>query len=370
MRIVAAISGGVDSAVAAARLVEAGADVVGLHLRTGVEADGAAAGGARSCCGADDARDARAIADQLGIPFYVVDVREAFATVIDDFVASYAAGRTPSPCVLCNQRVKFGRLLEIARTLGAERVATGHYARVEQADNGRMRLLRSRDASKDQTYMLFRLSQAQLHAAQFPLGDTPKADVRAEARARGLGIHDKPDSQELCFLPAGGPRAFLKERAPDAFVPGAFVDGERVVGSHDGAVGYTLGQRRGLPAVGSPRYVTGVEPEAGRVTIGSREDLLGRTVDFDDVNWIDAPDAASAGLPRRVAARIRHAGAPTAGTLQATNIGSLQVQFDEPVFAPAPGQALVAYVDDAVLCGGTIEPSREMGRSDDRATRG
>ena len=356
MRIVAAISGGVDSAVAAARLVEAGADVIGLHLRTGVEAEGAAAGGARSCCGADDARDARAVADALVIPFYVVDVREAFATVIEDFVAAYAAGRTPSPCVLCNQRVKFGRLVEIAQGLGAGVVATGHYARTEAGPEGRQRLLRSADASKDQTYMLFRLSQEQLGAARFPLGDTAKGDVRAEARRRGLLIHDKPDSQELCFTPQG-PRVFLKERAPEVFVPGPFVDGEREVGTHDGAVGYTIGQRRGLPAVGTPRYVTDVDPAAGRVVMGSREDLLDRTVRFGDVNWIEVPDAEAAGLPRRVQARIRHAGDPSPGTLQMTNTGELAVVFDEPVFAPAPGQALVAYVDDAVLCGGTIERS-------------
>lgn len=355
MRIVAAISGGVDSAVAAARLVRAGEDVIGLHLRTGVEAEGAAAGGARSCCGADDARDARAIADHLDIPFYVVDVREAFATVIEDFVASYAAGRTPSPCTLCNQRVKFGRLVEIAQDLGAATIATGHYARVEDAADGRRRLLVGRDPSKDQSYMLYRLSQAQLRVARFPLGDTPKADVRDEARRHGFAIHDKPDSQELCFVPASGHRGFLRERAPEAFVPGTFVDGDVDVGAHDGAVGFTLGQRRGLPAVGSPRYVTQVEPSAGRVTLGTRNDVMKRTVCFDDVNWIDVPDAAQADLPRRVDARVRH-GRSSAGTLHRTEDG-LAVTFDEDVFAPAPGQALVAYVGDAVLCGGTISSS-------------
>ena len=356
MRIVAAISGGVDSAVATARLVQAGQDVVGLHLRTGVEAEGAAAGGARSCCGADDARDARAIADHLGIPFYVVDVREAFATVIEDFVATYAAGRTPSPCTLCNQRVKFGRLVELARDLGADTIATGHYARLEDGPDGRRRLLCGRDPHKDQSYMLYRLSQAQLRAARFPLGDSPKADVREEARQHGFAIHDKPDSQELCFVPAHGHRAFLRERAPEAFVPGAFVDGDVEVGAHDGAVGFTLGQRRGLPAVGTPRYVTEVDPKAGRVVLGTRDDAMKHTVYFDDINWIDVIDGDAAGSPRRVAARVRH-GRSSPGTLCRTQEGAWAVTFDEPVFAPAPGQALVAYVDDAVLCGGTITSS-------------
>ena len=357
MRVVAAISGGVDSAVAAARLCDAGADVIGLHLRTGVEADAAAAGGARSCCGADDARDARAVAQHLDIPFYVVDVREAFATVIDDFVREYAAGRTPSPCVLCNQRVKFGRLLEIARSLGAEAVGTGHYARTAVGPHGRHRLLRSIDDAKDQTYMLYRLSQAQLAAARFPLGDSPKGDVRAEAKARGLAVHAKPDSQELCFLPPGGPRAFLRERVPEAFVPGSFVDRDVPVGSHDGAIGYTLGQRRGLPAVGRPRYVTGVDPAAGRVSMGDRADLLHHIVPFDDVHWVDVPGADAADLPQRITARIRHAGPPAAGMLQ-KDADRVAVVFDAPVFAPAPGQALVAYDGDAVLCGGTIVPPR------------
>jgi tRNA-specific 2-thiouridylase len=354
MRILAAISGGVDSAVAAARLVARGADVVGVHLRTGVESDGESAGGARSCCGADDARDARAVASRLGIPFYVVDVQEAFGGIVDAFVSAYAAGRTPIPCVDCNKSVKFGRLREIARGLGAGVVATGHYARLERAPSGRVRLLRAADERKDQTYMLHQLDQEQLASAMFPIGDTRKGEVRAEAGRLGFAVAGKPDSQELCFVPAAGHRAFLRERDPDSFVPGAFEDEEgRAVAAHEGAMGFTIGQRRGLPAVGEARYVKDVEPRTGRVTIAPRAALMRRTVLVRDVNWIDrAPPPAGTRLA--VAARHRHAAALRRAQLVAAEGGAVRVAFDEPVFALTPGQALVAYAGDAVLCGGTI----------------
>jgi len=354
MRVLAAISGGVDSAVAAARLQREGADVVGVHLRTGVEGDGEAAGGARSCCGADDARDARGVAARLGIPFYVVDVREAFAGVVAEFVSEYAAGRTPIPCVRCNTDVKFGRLREIASGLGAEAVATGHYARTERGDDGRWRLLRAADERKDQTYMLFQLDQEQLAAARFPLGATAKDEVRAEARALGFAVADKPDSQELCFVSSAGHRAFLASRAPDQVVPGAFVDPEgREVGRHAGALGFTRGQRKGLPALGEPRYVSNVEPEAGRVTIAPRGSLMQTDVRAGDVNWIACPPPA-AGSGFEALARHRHAAPLRPARLTALADGGLAVHFRDPVFALTAGQALVAYEGERVLCGGTI----------------
>lgn len=357
MRTLMAISGGVDSAVAAARLVAAGEDVVGVHLRTGVESDGEAAGGARSCCGADDARDARAVAALLDIPFYVVDVQEQFQAIIGDFVASYAAGRTPIPCVACNSDVKFGRLREIAAGFEADVVATGHYARTARGEDGRWRLLRAVDERKDQTYMLHQLDQAQLAAARFPLGDSPKEDVRAEARALGLAVADKPDSQELCFVPASGHKGFLAAKAPEHVVPGTFTDEEgRTVGEHQGALGFTIGQRKGLPAVGEPRYVKRVDPAAGRVEIAPRAGLLERTCTVEGVNWIDRP-APPAGTVLEVEVRHRHAVVLRPARLEVRGPRSLRVDWPEPVFALTPGQALVAYAGDAVLCGGTIEPA-------------
>ncbi|MDJ0974295.1 MAG: tRNA 2-thiouridine(34) synthase MnmA [Planctomycetota bacterium] len=372
MRVLCALSGGVDSAVAAARLVRDGHDVVGVHLRTGVEADGQAAGGTRSCCGADDARDARQVAAALDIPFYVVDVADAFRAVTDDFVAAYASGATPNPCVICNKEVKFGRLVEIARGLGAAAVATGHYARLETRADGRVRLRRAVDASKDQSYVLYPLSQAQLAAARFPLGDTPKEDIRREAEALDLHVAGKRDSQDLCFVPDGDYRRYLAEHAPDVLVPGEVVDETgRVVGTHDGAAGYTIGQRRRLPAMGTPHYVKAVDAEAGRVTIAGRDALEKRVVGVVNVNWVDC-DAPEPGASFAVHARIRHAGAAEAGTLRVLPHGQVEVHFDAPVFAPARGQALVAYVEnDVVLCGGTILAARdEVPASDEATARG
>jgi tRNA-specific 2-thiouridylase len=354
MRILAALSGGVDSAVAAARLVDQGADVVGVHLRTGVEADGQAAAGHRSCCGADDARDARAVAARLGVPFYVVDVRDAFGRVLDAFVGAYAGGLTPNPCIDCNRHVKLGRLRDIAAGLGAEAVATGHYARREVTATGRVRLMRPADLRKDQTYVLYALSQEQLRAARFPLADATKDDVRREAAARGLPVAAKPDSQELCFVPSGDYRAWLREHAPGVLVPGEVVDEDgRTVGRHDGAAGFTVGQRRGLPATGRARYVAAVDAPEGRVTVAPREGLLRRRVRVEALNWVDLDDPGT-GTAFEVEARIRHAAPLQAGTLAVTGAGTAEVAFRDPVFAPAPGQALVAYRDGAVLCGGVI----------------
>lgn len=355
--MLAAISGGVDSAVAAARLVDAGHDVVGVHLRTGVLADAAAAGGARSCCGLDDARDARQVAATLGIPFYVVDVQEAFRSVVEDFKDAYLAGRTPMPCVLCNRDVKFGRLLEVADELGASHLATGHYARSAPGAGGRMRLLVARDRDKDQTYMLFRVGEAERRRALFPIGDSLKADVRAEAARRGLAVAQKPDSQELCFLPpTGGPRAFLQREVPAAVVAGVFHEDGREVGRHDGALGFTIGQRQGLPARGERRYVRSLDVKRGVVEIAPRDALLESVVVGTDAAWVDVPNAAALAGPVRVDARIRHAGSAVPAWLEARGPDAFALAFDEPVFAPAPGQAVVAWVGDAVLVGGAIAP--------------
>jgi tRNA-specific 2-thiouridylase len=303
----------------------------------------------------------------------VVDVREAFAGVVDAFVAAYAAGRTPNPCVACNRDVKFGRLREIATALGCEAVATGHYARLAGGPDGRRRLLRAVDRRKDQTYVLHPLDQPRLAAARFPLGDTTKEAVRAEARALGLPVADKRDSQDLCFVPGGDVAAFLGRRAPEALVPGDVVDEDgRALGRHGGAAAFTIGQRRGLPAAGRARYVARVEPAGGRVEVAGRRALERDVIEVRDVNWIDvAPPAPGATFV--VEAQVRHAAPATSARLQVGASGGVRVTFDAPVFAPAPGQALVAWVGEAVLCGGTIERGEGSAAPDgaeSAATRG
>jgi tRNA-specific 2-thiouridylase len=250
--------------------------------------------------------------------------------------------------------VKLGRLDEVARGLGAEAVATGHYARVERAPHGRLRLRRAADLRKDQTYVLHALAQEQLARACFPLAALTKDEVRREAARRGLPVAAKPDSQELCFVPDGDLRGYLARTPQGRGLPGAFVEASGAeVGRHEGAAGFTRGQRRGLPAVGRPRYVTGVEPEAGLVRLGEREDLLDLGVEVSGLNWVEESEPP-AGTRCEVSVQVRHAQAPVPASLEATGGGSARVIFGEPVFAAAPGQALVAYVDDAVLCGGPI----------------
>lgn len=363
MRIVAALSGGVDSAVAAARLVAEGHDVVGVHYRTGVEVeDSCAPVRSRSCCGADDARDARAVAARLGIPCYVIDVSEAFRReVIDPFVREFGRGRTPNPCVACNDRVKFGRLADLARGYGAEAVATGHYARVDRDARGRPRLLRGVDPRKDQSYVLAGLSRDQLAFARFPLGGSTKAEVRAEARALGLPVAEKPDSQEICFVPDGNHRGFLARESPGLARGGDVVDESgRVVGRHDGAAGFTLGQRRGVRvAAGQPAYVTEVDPARNLVRIGPREACSRTVLEVSPVNWLDAdPAEVAPGAAFEVVASVRRTGPSEPAVLTVLGPGRVEVRFPAPVFAPAPGQAFAAWRDEVVLLGGTIDVVR------------
>lgn len=362
MRVLCALSGGVDSAVAAHRLKRDGADVVAVHYRTGATADDKASPAAsRSCCGVDDARDARAVAARLEIPFYVVDVSEAFGrAVLDAFVAAHAAGRTPNPCIECNRSVKFGRLREMATQLGADAVATGHYARTAPRPGGGTRLLRAADPRKDQTYVLYGLDQAQLAMARFPLGESLKEDVRDEARALGLRVADKPDSQELCFVPGGDHRAVLAERAPGLLSDGPIVDGVgRALGRHGGAAGFTIGQRRGLGVSSTePLYVSSIDTATNVVVAGPRRDVQRRVVRTEPLHFTDIDPARDATTERfRVEVRIRHAMAPVPAWLDVLPDGRGRVEFDEPVFGPAPGQALVAYRDGAVLAGAPIVSS-------------
>jgi tRNA-specific 2-thiouridylase len=368
LRILACMSGGVDSSVAAARLVREGHEVIGLFLSgaggAGPDAPPPAVDRApRGCCSARDAADAAAVADRLGIPFHSGDFSEGFEGLVEGFVAEYLRGRTPNPCVLCNRDLKFGRAREWAAALGCDAVATGHYARVGRRD-GRWALLRGADAAKDQSYVLFPLSQDALAGAVFPLGELRKEEVRAEARALGLAVADKPDSQEICFVPGGDYRDLVRERAGERLQPGRFrgEDGEDL-GAHGGAALFTPGQRRGLPATGRgrPLYVTGIDAGTGTVTLGDPGGLLARSVEVAGWNPVAARVPAPGDPPVEGFAKVRRSHEPQRASATASGDGRITVAFAEPVRAPAPGQALVLYdAEGAVLGGGWIEAATRV----------
>jgi tRNA-specific 2-thiouridylase len=349
MRVLAALSGGVDSAVAAARAVDAGHDVTAVHLALS-KSPASHRTGARGCCSLEDSRDARRAADVLGVPFYVWDVAERFgADVVDDFVAEYAAGRTPNPCIRCNERVKFAAVLDRALALGFDAVCTGHYARVVDG-----RLHRAVDADKDQSYVLAVLRPEQIAHAMFPIGDTRKADVRAEAAARGLAVADKPDSHDICFIADGDTQAFLRSRL--GAQPGPIVDALTgdVVGGHDGAYAFTVGQRRGLrvgvPAAdGKPRYVLDVSPVSNTVTIGPADRLDVEVVVGDEPTWCGAPPP----LPFDGLAQLRAHGVPVPCTVTIDG-DELAVRLHETARGIAPGQTVVVYDGDCVVGSATI----------------
>ncbi|MGH4022892.1 MAG: tRNA 2-thiouridine(34) synthase MnmA [Pseudonocardiaceae bacterium] len=343
MRVLAAMSGGVDSAVAAARVIDAGHDVTGVHLALSAH-PATLRTAARGCCSKEDARDAARAADVLGIPFYIWDLAERFtADVVDDFVAEYAAGRTPNPCLRCNEKIKFAAVLDRALDLGFDAVCTGHYAQRVGGD-----LRRAVDAGKDQSYVLSVLSAEQLAGALFPIGDTPKEGIRAEARARGLTVAGKPDSHDICFIPSGDTRAFLSERLGSR--PGELVDdgtGE-VLGGHDGVHGFTVGQRRGLgldrPAPdGRPRFVLGLEPASGTVRVGGAERLAVREIEAQRPVWTSG--AAPRGPVECVAQVRAHGG--TAPAVAETVSAGLRVELREAMRGVAPGQAVALYRPDA-----------------------
>ena len=351
-RIVVAMSGGVDSSVAAGLLVEQGHDVIGLSMQLydqrGEETFG-------SCCTLDDLYDARRVASAIGIPHYILNFERQFQdTVISNFVHEYAAGRTPLPCAHCNSDLKFSTLLDRARSLGAEQVATGHYARVEQSAAGRWLLRRSADPAKDQSYFLFSLTQPQLARASFPVGELNKTAVRAQARRLDLQVAEKPDSQEICFVPDGDYASFVARKEPAVARGGTIVDqrGE-VLGRHGGVHRFTVGQRKGLGVSGrAPFYVLKIEAESGQVTVGPREALEQTSLTASGVNWV-ASDAPSSWLP--VSAQIRHRHRPAAGRVRAIEHDRAELIFGEPQAAVAPGQAVVFYDDDLVVGGGWID---------------
>jgi tRNA-specific 2-thiouridylase len=359
MRIVVAMSGGVDSSVAAALLVEQGHDVIGLSMQL-YDASGGA-GGERSfgsCCTIDDLHDARRVATAIRIPHYILNFERQFREqVVDNFVGEYAAGRTPLPCAHCNSDLKFATLLDRAQGFGAEAVATGHYAQVDRTGDGAYRLRRGADPSKDQSYFLFALTQDQLARAVFPVGDRPKAAVRDYAHQRQLPVASKPDSQEICFIPDHDYAEFVTQHSPQAAASGGAIVDEsgQVLGRHDGIHRFTVGQRKGLglarSPTGAPMYVLSLKPDSLDVVVGPKGSLEQTTLTASGVNWIEGSPAG----PRRACVQIRHRHQPAPATIRATGHGHAEVVFDAPQIAVTPGQAAVFYDGDVVLGGGWID---------------
>lgn len=342
-----AMSGGVDSSVAALLLKEQGFAVFGLTAKTWPE-------GSR-CCSDEDVRSARRVCDALAIPHYVVDLSDPFERhVVAYFEEEYLAGRTPSPCARCNRHIKFGELLQHAVGMGAESMATGHYARVDKTVGGRYRLLKGVDPAKDQTYFLFDLSQEQLSRSLFPVGAMSKVDVMAHARRAGLPVQDRPESQDLCFVAEGEHAALIEKRSPGRIVPGEIRDSEgHVLGRHGGIHRFTIGQRRGLGvAAGEPRYVAALDPATASVVLGPREDLMHRTALVSGVRWTSGrvPNG-----PERVEAKVRYRQAAAPAVVTPTGADTAELRFEEPQFAITPGQIAAFYAGDELLGGGWIE---------------
>jgi tRNA-specific 2-thiouridylase len=354
MKVIAAMSGGVDSAVAAARAVGAGHDVTGIHLALSRNPATYRAG-ARGCCTIEDANDARRAADIIGIPFYVWDLSERFHDdVVQDFTSEYLAGRTPNPCLRCNEKIKFAAVLDRALALGYDAVATGHYARLVEGDNAQVEMHRSLDAAKDQSYVLGVLTQEQLRHSLFPLGDTPKPQVRAEAAARGLLVADKPDSHDICFISDGDTAGWLHEKLGSS--TGTFVDEEgEVLGTHEGSFGFTIGQRKGLrigrPAPdGRPRFVLDIEPVSGTVTVGPRESLTIDGIVGVAPRWCGPAPAATL----ECTVQLRAHGEEHRAVVSVAG-DTVSIELVDPAQGIAPGQSAVLYDGTRVIGSCTIE---------------
>jgi tRNA-specific 2-thiouridylase len=353
MRIVVAMSGGVDSSVAAALLAEQGHDVIGVSMQLYDQTEGQTGFG--TCCTIDDLHDARRVAAAIGIPHYILNFESRFnEQVVSNFIHEYAAGRTPIPCAHCNSDVKFATLLDRALGFGADRLATGHYARVTRGADDKLVLRRGADPAKDQSYFLFSLTQEQLARAAFPVGHLDKDVVRDEARRLNLRVASKPDSQEICFVPDGDYAGFIERTAPELRKPGAIVgrDGAQL-GTHGGMHRFTVGQRKGLGLSSTePLYVLEIRPAAAEIVVGPRDALGRASFEASQVNWVSG-QPPSAWL--RVTAQIRHRHQPAPGRVRAIDHQRAEVEFDEPQSAVTPGQAVVLYDGDIVVGGGWID---------------
>ena len=349
-RVVLAMSGGVDSSVAACLLKEQGYDVVGLFMRTGVHGkEDASPERKKGCCSALDAGDARRVADRLDIPFYALDFEEEFGRIMDYFADEYLVGRTPNPCVVCNNWLKFGKLWQYGQELKADFIATGHYAQIKNGE-----LHRGADPEKDQSYVLFGLPRELLPRLLFPIGGMQKDAVRQIARDAGLGVYDKPDSVEICFVPEGDHATFIRERRPQLQTAGNIVDTQgKVLAQHEGYEKFTIGQRKGLGfAAGSRRFVLDILPETRDVVVGDREELLAPALEASRVNWLIDPPASI-----ECTAKIRYRHQPAKAVVTSLANDAAQVEFLDPQSAITPGQAVVFYADSRVLGGGWIEKS-------------
>ena len=353
MKIIAAMSGGVDSAVAAARAVEAGHEVIGVHLALASNPQKYRSG-ARGCCTIEDSHDARRAADKIGIPFYIWDMAEEFHDgVVENFLAEYAAGRTPNPCLRCNEKIKFAAVLDRAKAMGFDGVVTGHYARTQIGPMGKT-LHRAVDPLKDQSYVLAVLTVEQINGAIFPLGDTEKVDIRIEAEARGLAVAQKPDSHDICFVPSGDNAGWLRDRLGSETGPIVDQNGTKI-GEHKGAYTYTIGQRKGLgltvPAPdGSPRFVLKIEPVSNTVVVGAREELAVSTMVGERAIWCGPAIDAS---PQRGFVQVRAHGTPLECTYSFDGT-HLRAELDAPLLGLATGQAMVIYDGDRVVGSATI----------------
>jgi len=365
-KVVVAMSGGVDSSVAAALLLREGYDVMGVFMRLGTPAGVESSENAscdpsgkhkQGCCSVLDAADSRRVAGLLGIPFYVLNFQDDFGRVIDYFVTEYNRGRTPNPCVRCNDWLKFGKLAQYAQAAGADYVASGHYARAEDDPaTGRRRLLRGRDHRKDQSYVLFGVSRQTLDHTLLPIGGFEKHEVRALAEELKLPVFNKPDSQEICFVPNNDYAALVRRRSPETFRAGEFVTADgKVVGQHEGHQHFTIGKRKGLGvALGHPIYVVDIDPTSNRVTLGEKEELLKSTLTAHQLNILS--DRLKVGAePINCQAKIRYNHQPQPATATRAAPDELTVRFDEPQSAITPGQAVVLYDGDEVLGGGWID---------------
>jgi len=351
-RVVLAMSGGVDSSVAAHLLKEQGHEVIGLFMRTGSHGDREDRR-AKTCCSATDALDARQVADRLDIPFYALDFEPDFARIIDQFAAEYAAGRTPNPCVMCNIWLKFGKLWGYGKQVGADFVATGHYARITLDDERQHRIARGIDNGKDQSYVLFGLRRELLPHVLLPVGGYTKAEIRKIARDQDLPVHDKPDSQEICFVPDDDYLQFLRAKRPGHDTTGAIVDEDGTfLADHSGIEGFTIGQRRGLGiAVGEPRYVVQIEPTTRTVTVGQRSSLDRPGLIASKFNWQVAEPLGPTGCRAQI--RAKHQA--VAATVTPLEPGQVRVEFATSQPAVTPGQVVTLYGEDLVLGGGWID---------------